>query len=135
MAGGAKNIPGLSRVPKIRALRSNARAEQTRKSVTCVTYAEQTRNKKFCVSFAFEFCVGFARALLRSAVGERFQRSEAESARIGGVLGSENVGMSNHIYNEKLYPQKSKVSVAMAINHGLGDPKAMARAVAKREAG
>ena len=50
--------------------------------------------------------------------------------RTSGALGGENVGMSNHIYNEKLYPRKSKVSVAMAINHGLGDPKAMARAAA-----
>ena len=46
------------------------------------------------------------------------------------MYGRANVGMSNHIYNEKLYPRKSKVSVAMAINHGLGDPKAMARAAA-----
>ena len=69
---------------------------------------------------------------MRGAVGERFQCGEAGSARAGGALGSENVGMSNHIYNEKLYPRKSKVSVAMAINHGLGDPKAMARAVAEQ---
>jgi len=38
--------------------------------------------------------------------------------------------MSNHKPNEKLGPRKSKVSVAMAIIHGLGDPKAMARAAA-----
>jgi hypothetical protein len=38
--------------------------------------------------------------------------------------------MSNHIAREKRAPQKSKVSVAMAINHGLGDPKAMAKAAA-----
>jgi len=38
--------------------------------------------------------------------------------------------MSNHITCEKRVPRKSKVSVAMAINHGLGDPKAMARAAA-----
>ncbi len=38
--------------------------------------------------------------------------------------------MSNHITCEKHVPRKSKVSVAMAINHGLGDPKAMARAAA-----
>lgn len=40
----------------------------------------------------------------------------------------ENVGMSNHNPNEKLEPRKSKVSVALAINHGLGGPKAMAKA-------
>ena len=43
------------------------------------------------------------------------------------MLGRENVGMSNHIWREKRQPRKSKVSVAMAINHGLGDPKAMVR--------
>ena len=31
--------------------------------------------------------------------------------------------MSNHNPNEKLEPRKSKVSVALAINHGLGGPK------------
>jgi len=36
--------------------------------------------------------------------------------------------MSNHNPNEKLGPRKSKVSVALAINHGLGGPKAMAKA-------
>ena len=47
-----------------------------------------------------------------------------------GVQGSENVGMSNHYPNEKLVPRKFKVSVALAINHGLGGPKAMAKAEA-----
>ena len=46
------------------------------------------------------------------------------------MFGRENVGMSNHKLGEKPNPRKSKVSVAMAINHGLGDPKAMARAAA-----
>ncbi len=50
--------------------------------------------------------------------------------RAFGAHRRENADISNHIYNEKLYPRKSKVSVAMAINHGLGDPKAMARAAA-----
>ena len=45
-----------------------------------------------------------------------------------GAAGRENVGMSNHNPNEKLEPRKSKVSVALAINHGLGGPKAMAKA-------
>lgn len=35
--------------------------------------------------------------------------------------------MSNHNPNEKLGPRKSKVSVALAINDGLGDPKAMTK--------
>ena len=38
--------------------------------------------------------------------------------------------MSNHNPNAKLEPRKSKVSVALAINHGLGGPKAMAKAAA-----
>ena len=57
-------------------------------------------------------------------------RAEGGPARAAGVHGRENVGMSNHNPNEKLEPRKSKVSVALAINHGLGGPKAMAKAAA-----
>ena len=63
-------------------------------------------------------------------VGEHFVRAEGGPARASGVYGRANVGISNHITREKRVPRKSKVSVAMAINHGLGDPKAMARAAA-----
>ena len=38
--------------------------------------------------------------------------------------------MSNHNLNEKLGPRKSKVSEALAINLGLGGPKAIAKAEA-----
>ena len=48
--------------------------------------------------------------------------------KTSGALGRENVGMSNHNVDEKSAPRKSKVSVAMAIIHGLGGPKAMAKA-------
>jgi len=41
--------------------------------------------------------------------------------------------MSNHKSSEKPDPRKSKVSVAMAINYGLGGPKAMAKAAADGE--
>ena len=47
-----------------------------------------------------------------------------------GALGRENVGMSNRKFGEKPDPRKSKVSVAMSIIHGLGEPKAIAKAVA-----
>ncbi len=50
--------------------------------------------------------------------------------RATGAFGRENVGISNHNAREKRAPRKSKVSVAMAINHGLGDPKAMPRGAA-----
>ncbi len=50
--------------------------------------------------------------------------------RACGAFGRENVGMSNHNPNEKLEPRKSKVSVALAINHGLGGPKAMVKTAA-----
>ena len=66
----------------------------------------------------------------RAAVGEHSLRVEGVSVRSSGVQGRENVGMSNHKPYEKLGPRKPKVSVAMAIIHGLGDPKAMARAAA-----
>ena len=45
-------------------------------------------------------------------------------------MGRANVGMSNHKFGEKPNPRKSKVSVAMAIIHGLGDPKAMVKTAA-----
>jgi hypothetical protein len=63
-------------------------------------------------------------------VGEHLHCSEARLARARGAMRRENVGMSNPNPNEKLEPRKSKVSVALAINHGLGDPKAMAKAEA-----
>ena len=50
--------------------------------------------------------------------------------RATGAQRRENVGMSSHNPNEKLEPQKSKVSVALAINHGLGGPKAMVKTAA-----
>lgn len=39
--------------------------------------------------------------------------------------------MSNHNLDEKSGPRKSKVSVALAINHGLGGPKAMVKTAAE----
>lgn len=63
-------------------------------------------------------------------VGEHFFRSEVVLARGDGAEGRENVGMSNRMSDEKSDRRKSKVSVAMAIIHGLGEPKAMAKAVA-----
>ena len=63
-------------------------------------------------------------------VGEHSGSVEARPARASGGSGRANVGMSNHNPNEKLEPRKSKVSVALAINHGLGGPKAMAKAAA-----
>ena len=49
--------------------------------------------------------------------------------RGGGALGRENVGMSNRKADEKSAPRKPKVSSATEIGGGLGDPKAMAKAV------
>ena len=40
-----------------------------------------------------------------------------------GALGRENVGLSNRIADESSAHQKSKVSLAMVFNQGLGDPK------------
>ena len=56
---------------------------------------------------------------------------EAGPARAGGAHGRENAGMSNDYLNAKLRPRKSKVSVALSINHGLGGPKRMAKAERK----
>lgn len=65
-----------------------------------------------------------------SVVEEHFVFAEASAVRRSGGYGRENVGMSNLKPDEKSGRRKSKVSVAMAISHGLGDPKAMAKAAA-----
>jgi len=46
------------------------------------------------------------------------------------VLRSENVGMSNRNRRESRRHRKPKVSLAMAINQGLGGPKANPKGVA-----
>ncbi len=61
-------------------------------------------------------------------VGEHFTCVEAPAVRRCGARGSENVGMSNHNPDENSGPRKSKVSSAMKVSGGLGDPKAMAKA-------
>lgn len=63
-------------------------------------------------------------------VGEHFFCSEVVLARGDGAKGRENVGMSNRMSDEKSDRRKFKVSVAMAIIHGLGEPKAMVKTVA-----
>lgn len=66
-------------------------------------------------------------------VEEHFVFAEARPERASGGYGRENVGMSNRKFDEKSNRRKSKVSVAMSIIHGLGDPKAMAKAAANGE--
>lgn len=51
--------------------------------------------------------------------------------RFVGGWGSENVGMSNHNSAEYAEHRKPKVSLAMAINQGLGDPKANPKGAVK----
>ncbi|EKD24255.1 MAG: hypothetical protein ACD_81C00068G0001 [uncultured bacterium] len=65
---------------------------------------------------------------MMGVVGEHSQGTEGSSVRRTGALGRENVGMSNHNDGEKPSRRKTKVSSAMAINGGLGDPKSMAKA-------
>ena len=47
-----------------------------------------------------------------------------------GVLGSENVGLSNRKSGESPDHRKSKVSLAMVFNQGLGGPKAKPKGAA-----
>jgi len=42
--------------------------------------------------------------------------------RFGGAIGGENVGMSNRNPDESSGHRKPKISLAMAISQGLGDP-------------
>ena len=57
-------------------------------------------------------------------VGKRSLCDEVKGVSHGGAQGSENVGMSNRNISEILIRRKSKVSWAMIITPGLGDPKA-----------
>ena len=109
MAGSAENVPGLNIVPKSR------------------VPAPLSSSSSFVV-FNY-YCTAELGLSGAGAVGERSKGVEAGLARAGGALGSENVGMSNHNAGEKPAPRKSKVSVAMAISYGLGDPKAMEKSV------
>ncbi len=47
-----------------------------------------------------------------------------------GALGRENVGLSNRIAGESPAHRKSKVSLAMVFNQGLGGPKVNPKGVA-----
>ena len=47
-----------------------------------------------------------------------------------GALGRENVGLSNRIAGESPAQRKSKVSLAMVFNQGLGGPKVNPKGVA-----
>ena len=47
-----------------------------------------------------------------------------------GAFGRENVGLSNRIAGESPAHRKSKVSLAMVFNQGLGGPKANPKGVA-----
>lgn len=55
-------------------------------------------------------------------VEERCDDTEAPAARRGGVVGSENVGISNYYAGENPARRKSKVSWAMMISPGLAGP-------------
>ena len=63
-------------------------------------------------------------------VGERSQRAEAVGVSRGGVLRSENVGISSTNGGENPPHRKGKVSWATQIDPGLAGPKARAKAVA-----
>ena len=63
-------------------------------------------------------------------VGERPYCCEVYDASRDGAIGSENVGMSNHNHVEITRHRKPEVSLAMAINQGLGEPKANPKGVA-----
>jgi len=68
-------------------------------------------------------------------VEERSQRTEAVGVSRGGVLGSENAGMSSKKPNENFGHRKSKVSWATRIVPGLVNPKARPKGVTDGRAG
>ena len=68
-------------------------------------------------------------------VEERSQRAEAQDVSQGGVLRSENAGISSYKASENLARRKSKVSWATRIAPGLVDPKARPKGVVDGRAG
>ena len=61
---------------------------------------------------------------------EAFQGHRSRWGTICGALGRENVGLSNRIAGESPAHRKSKVSLAMVFNQGLGGPKTNLKGVA-----
>lgn len=61
---------------------------------------------------------------------EAFQGHRSRRGTDCGALGRENVGLSNRIASESLAHRKSKVSLAMVFNQGLGGPKTNLKGVA-----
>ena len=55
---------------------------------------------------------------------EAFQSQRSMRVTECGAFGRENVGLSNRIAGESPAHRKSKVSLAMVFNQGLGGPKA-----------
>ena len=61
---------------------------------------------------------------------EAFQVRRSRRVTDCGALGRENVGLSNRIAGESPAHRKSKVSLAMVFNQGLGGPKVNPKGVA-----
>ena len=68
-------------------------------------------------------------------VEECFKRNEAVAVRRGGLLGSENVGISSKNLDESSRHRKSEVSWATRIDPGLVGPKARLKSVVDGSAG
>ena len=86
----AKNVPGLSKIPKTRIFR--LRSESGRRAFPTAVKADPR---------------GLLERWEERMLAQVIEKADAKSA-----------------------PRKSKVSVAMAIIHGLGDPKAMVKTAA-----
>ena len=70
-----------------------------------------------------------------AVVEERSQCAEATDVSHGGVLRSENAGISSKNQGENPWRRKSKVSWATRIAPGLVDPKARPKGVTDGRAG
>jgi len=77
---------------------------------------------EFKICLLFGICnLGFSRAEREDGRGA-FSLQWSQNASFDGAKRSENVGMSNRNASENGAHRKSKVSLAMDINQGLGDP-------------
>ena len=68
--------------------------------------------------------------IYRTSGREAFLGHRSRRVTDCGALGRENVGLSNRISDESSEHRKSKVSLAMVFNQGLGGPKVNPKGVA-----
>jgi len=121
-----QRLPGLSLIPKTW-IRSYLIAFDTKHNIQHETH---NKNAKFVSCSMFYVSSSIERSEIRASGREAFQLHRSRRGTDCGAIGRENVGLSNRIARESRAHRKSKVSLAMVFNQGLGGPKTKPKGVA-----